>query len=327
MLRLVVFLLIQVLLYPVFLLGMIGYMLVIYLVNRREGISGTAYEPFMNRLFAHDLGTREDLPAKRLSRALPATHPLLWLMMMGPIYLGSRLSGYQPTFAQYPPERPIRLTGAVMMRTAFFDRTLEEVLPSVDQLVILGAGWDTRAYSLPADWPGRVFEVDAPATQQAKRQALDTVGISTARVTFVPVDFEATSWLEALCEQGFNPDQPTYLLFEGVSMYLTRQAVDETLADYATLHPGSVIAFDYLPEELIEARPPWRVIGRLIPLGMKLTYGEAFCFGVPTQPTAESALEQWLETRRLKLLDWDHAGEPTLYGACLAARARDAKQQ
>jgi methyltransferase (TIGR00027 family) len=321
-LRLFVFLAIQVLLYPLFLSGVIGYMLVIYLENRRKGVSGTAYEPFMNRLFAHDIGTRDDLPAKRLSRALPATQPVLWLLMMGPVYVGARVSGYLPSFAEYPPKRPVGLMSAVMMRTAFFDRTLEEVLPSVSQLVILGAGWDTRAYGLPEDWPGRVYEVDAPATQRAKRQALEAAEIETAHVTFVAVDFERSSWLDALCAQGFNPDQPAYLLFEGVSMYLTDTVVDETLASYSMLHPGSVIAFDYLPEELVQARPPWRLVGRLIPIAMKITYGEAFRFGVPTQPSAEIALEHWLAERKLKLLDWDHAGQPTLYGVCLVARAR-----
>jgi len=86
----------------------------------------------------------------------------------------------------------------------------------------------------------RLFEVDTLATQQVKREALSKAGLASDHVTFVETDFNQKSWLEALEEQGFDPSLPSFILWEGVTMYLTAGAVDE---------PGK------LADEAVEANP------------------------------------------------------------------------
>lgn len=114
------------------------------------------------------------------------------------------------------------------------------------QLVVLGAGFDTFAYRSPFGERLRVFEVDHPATQAWKRQRLAAVGIEVPdSLTFVGVDFEHESFVERLAENGFDPDARSFVFWLGVSMYLTEQAIDATLAAVAAWPGGGEIVFDY----------------------------------------------------------------------------------
>ena len=312
-----VFILIELLLYPVTLLGLILFMGVILFVNRPKGISGTTYEPFMNRLMWHEAGTRKDAATKQLAAMLPGTAPLIWALMMGPTRLAVKLSGFLPgLFRADVPQSNAPLMGSMVVRTRFFDRTLKQALPHIKQLVILGAGWDTRAYDLPAQWAGRTFEVDAPATQAVKVKALQEAGIDASHVTFVAVDFNETSWLSALKMQGFDPALPTCLLWEGVTMYLNEAAIDETLQIAASLADGSCIGFDYFGAELLNDS----LIGKLIPFAMSLTYGEKIISGIPMQPDPEEAARQYLADQGLLLQEFEQVRN--LYGFALAIPRR-----
>jgi methyltransferase (TIGR00027 family) len=266
----------------------------------------------------HDAGTRADPAAKRLAAHLPGTAPLIWLLMMGPTRLAMRVSGFRPQMVEYPPTGSVGLVSTMTVRTWFFDRTLNDELANIDQLVILGAGWDTRAFSLPADWSGRVFEVDAPATHRAKVQAISDSQLETSRATFVAVDFSESSWLEVLIDHDFDPELPTYVLCEGVTMYLEATDIADIFACMRKLGKGSVIGFDYIAAELIEARPPHTILGKLIPLGMKLTYGEKFGFGIPMQPNPAEALTGFLKEQKMELLQFETLSDGSIYGFGLA---------
>lgn len=197
-LRILLFGLVSLALAPISMLGLIAYMGALLLLNRRKGISGTAYEPFMGRMMMHDAGEREDVAAKKLSVTLPALPPPIWSLLMGPTMLAGRLSGYFPETFRYPGPRPAGLASAMGIRTEFFDRTLRASLDTAEQVVILGAGWGTRAYGILREWGHPVFEVDARPTQQAKLAALQKAGIDSSHVTFVEVDFNRQSWLQRL---------------------------------------------------------------------------------------------------------------------------------
>jgi methyltransferase (TIGR00027 family) len=312
--RILVFILIELILYPVTMLGVILFMGVILFVNRPRGISGTTYEPLMNRLMWHEMGTRSDAASKQLSAQLPATAPFIWGLVMGPTRLAAGISGFLPGMLRAnDAQSDAPLLNVMVVRARFFDRAIDQALPHVRQLVILGAGWDTRAYDLPAEWAGRVFEVDAPATQAVKVKALQEAGIDASHVTFVAVDFHKTSWLSALKAQGFDPELPTYLLWEGVTMYLNEAAINETLQTVASLADGSCIGFDYFGAELLNDT----LVGKLIPFGMALTYGEKIISGIPMQPDPEEAVRQYLAERGLVLQEFEQVRN--LYGFALAA--------
>jgi methyltransferase (TIGR00027 family) len=134
------------------------------------------------------------------------------------------------------------------LRTMVIDEHLREALGAeVRQLVILGAGLDGRAYRMTELARVRVFEVDHPATQQAKRRRAAALLATAQALTFVPVDFENDSLDAALQKAGHSRAEPTVWLWEGVVMYLTAPAIRETLRMIvARSAPGSALVVNYM---------------------------------------------------------------------------------
>jgi methyltransferase (TIGR00027 family) len=119
------------------------------------------------------------------------------------------------------------------------------------QYVVLGAGLDTFAYRNPHGRRLRVFEVDHPATQAWKRAQLREQTIALPRwLTFVPVDFEKDSLADRLRRAGFVRSAPAFISWLGVTMYLTKDAVMQTLQFVArSCARGSTIVFDFAPPD------------------------------------------------------------------------------
>src|SRR5271163_907419 len=147
------------------------------------------------------------------------------------------------------PYRPfsVSLRAFLVARSRYAEDLLARAVAAeqVRQYVLLGVGLDTFAYRNP--WPElRVFEVDHPATQQWKRELLQTSAIPIPpNLTYVPVDFECQSLPEQLQAAGFDPGQPTFFAWLGVVPYLTLPAFRATVAFVAAQPPGSGIALDY----------------------------------------------------------------------------------
>lgn len=115
------------------------------------------------------------------------------------------------------------------------------------QYVVLGAGLDTFALRNPyAANELRIFEVDHPATQEWKRQKLAAAGIAIPEtLTFAGVDFERETLADGLAHAGFDRSAPAFFSWLGVTMYLTEDAVMQTLEYIASTGPGGGIVFDY----------------------------------------------------------------------------------
>jgi methyltransferase (TIGR00027 family) len=138
-------------------------------------------------------------------------------------------------------------------RTKHLDTLLLGALEGVRQLVILGAGLDTRAYRFAGPLAGRrVFEVDHPGTAAWKRARLHRLGQSSAHVTYIAMDFTQDRLAERLAQAGYDAALPSFFLWEGVVMYLPREAVETTLAVIAGAAPGSTLAFDYVYRASLE---------------------------------------------------------------------------
>src|SRR3989442_14460325 len=175
-------------------------------------------------------------------------------------------------------------------RTTFFDAALARHLGNIDQLVILGAGYDTRSYRMPKDIHS--FEVDREKTQQTKRQMLKKAGLDTTGITFVPADFMTEDWLEKLVHAGFEPDKPSFFLWEAVTMYLDREAVESTLRKIAGLASGSVVAFDYFNADFIEAKGLYMNYARAVLNAI----GEPLRLGIASTPPARKHVAAFLKS-------------------------------
>ncbi|MBZ5633088.1 MAG: SAM-dependent methyltransferase [Acidobacteriia bacterium] len=202
------------------------------------------------------------------------------------------------------------LSSAIMMiiRTRFIEERLEHAIrDGVSQVVILGAGFDTRAYRLTELLKNaRVFEVDQTSTQEYKKRRIRETGIEIpANLTYVPVDFRHDKLGDVLAAAGYDSARKTFFIWEGVTMYLPEAAVDETLRWVAAQAPGSTIIFDFVGAMLIKfmatadlsmfPEAAQKAFERL----RKLTAGEPWIFGLPDTGEREFLAKLGLELREL----------------------------
>ena len=148
------------------------------------------------------------------------------------------------------------LGNSIRARVRYFDDFVERTCgEGLQQLVILGAGYDTRAYRLKGlNESVRVFEVDHPDTQAFKTGKIcEIFGTLPDHVAYVPIDFESEDLRDRLVANGYSPAKKTLFLLEGLIMYLPPEAVDETFAFIRNSSgPGSTILFDYYPLSTID---------------------------------------------------------------------------
>jgi methyltransferase (TIGR00027 family) len=201
-------------------------------------------------------------------------------------------------------------------RTSFYDAALERHLAGINQLVVLDAGFDTRAYRLPAGARVRCFEVDKPKTQEFKREMLKKAGVDTTRVTYVTADFLEEDWFEKLVDAGFEPDKPSFFLWESVTMYLDREAVESTLRKISGTAAGGGVAFDYFSAEIIEARSFFM---RYIRAVIDVT-GEPWRFGIDNTPPVRERVAEFLEFCGLSLEEQRNFGPETARKRAMAGR-------
>lgn len=154
--------------------------------------------------------------------------------------------------ARFPP-----METWLALRVAYLDRLVGTAVDrlSIRQIVILGAGYDTRAARLPRAGVS-FFEVDHPATQAAKRAQLGTLpGYPVDAARYVTCNFEREDPIERLAATGFDTREPALVIWEGVVPYLTEGAIRATASRLASgLDPRSLVAFDFVGKKLASGK-------------------------------------------------------------------------
>ena len=145
----------------------------------------------------------------------------------------------------------------LIARTRFIDDLIEKAATTgAEQYVILGAGYDLRAHRLDLPSSLRIFEVDQAEVQARKRSKLPENITNAANVTYVTVDFTHQSLAEQLTAAGFDKSKPTIFTLEGVSQYITKEAVSSTIEELATLiQTTSATFFISYVDELLNKDP------------------------------------------------------------------------
>lgn len=191
-----------------------------------------------------------------------------------------------------------RVPGArssAIARTKFIDDAIEASLgEGIEQLVILGGGFDSRAYRLPSLQRVRVFEVDHPDTQGAKRTALELLAPASENVRFVAIDFNEQDLAAVMTAAGYREAAQTFFLWEGVTNYLAEDAVDKTLRWCARASTGSRLLFTYVHRDVLTN--PSAFIGTEKLFESLEKFGEKWTFGI--EP---SRLGEFLAQRNLVL--------------------------
>ncbi len=187
-------------------------------------------------------------------------------------------------------------------RTRYIDEYVTECIDAgLKQLVILGAGYDSRAYRIEV-LKGKVtvFEVDHPATQKRKielvKKMMDPL---PSNVVYVPIDFNKETLLGRMSESGYNKNKKSLFIWEGVTPLLTAEAVDETLK-FVTKNSGSgsSIIFNYVLKSVVdgtcqveEAKEIRRSFSRGGILDFHSNKGDRLLFGIE-EGTIESFLSE-----------------------------------
>ena len=153
------------------------------------------------------------------------------------------------------------LARAVHVRTRYIDAVLEESLKTgARQVVILGAGLDSRAYRFDGEMQNRPrlrTRLSLQTQSYKKNRVLEIVRLAPDHVTFAPIDFTKQSLLDVLTGAGYDRKAKTIFIWEGVTMYIPEAAVDSTLRFVASnAAPGSRIVFDYFLESALRAPTP-----------------------------------------------------------------------
>jgi methyltransferase (TIGR00027 family) len=190
-------------------------------------------------------------------------------------------------------------TSAAARTRAIDDLLVRSLEDGAEQVVLLGAGYDTRALRLPALAKVPVFELDRRALIEAKTARL---GSTPERVRRVTIDFAADPVLEALERSGYDAGLPACFVWEGVTNYLTAEAADATFRAVASTAPGTRLIFTYVHRGAIDGSVEFEAADRL--RGKVEGVGEPWTFGLHA-----AELASYLEQRGLELLSDEGADD------------------
>jgi len=279
-------------------LGIIGFIAYIVPVLRDRGkMALSSYESLNWRMLYHINGSRYDPTSLQLARGLPATNILFRnLVLRGTLWV-CRFTDYLPTYVEYPPPDPTQINALIGARCHFYDNAILGHISAVNQVVILGAGWDSRAYGLLKNKDVKIFEVDTPATQTVKLDAIEKTGIDASHVTFVSCDLNRENWLDAITAYGFDPNKPTYILWEAVTMYIEEQAVHKTFQIISSLPSGSAVSFDVQTRGWYDDTDKGKLLGWIF----KKFYGDPFKCGFTITSDFSDWMSEYLNKYQLVL--------------------------
>jgi len=200
---------------------------------------------------------------------------------------------------------------AGIARTKWIDDEVNLALKTCMQLVLLGAGFDTRAYRLKAAQRINTFELDRPGTSVLKQAVLrKEIGSLPKQVKFVNINFNTQSVIDVLSRAGFDEMQRTCVVWEGVTNYLSPEAVDGIFRQIAQAAGGSVLLFTYVDRKVLDE--PELFFGAEKLLSRLRSYEETWTFGF-----YPDEIERYLAERKLRLLQdigvaevWQHECRP-----------------
>lgn len=228
--------------------------------------------------FARGIGVRGDAPDPVACGLVPAP-----FAQMLDAY--GRAAGWRSALRPAARGLSLGMIDHITLRTAAIDRALRTALADgVEQVVILGAGLDARAWRLPGLAAADVFEVDHPASQAYKKSRIGRLEPLARSVSFVPCDFERERLGDVLAGSDHDLARPTFWIWEGVTMYLRRTSVVASLGvvDERSA-PGSRLAVTYVLPEYVPLPGP---AARALVHGVFHAFGEPLVGGMEPEEMA-----------------------------------------
>ena len=181
------------------------------------------------------------------------------------------------------------LSSSILARVRYFDDFVgAQIGKGLEQLVILGAGYDTRAYRIEKLKKNiKVFEVDHPNTQSFKIQKINEIfGTIPDYVTYIPVDLETQELSKNLMINGYQPNKKTLFIMEGLIMYIPQKSIEKIFSFISkNSGTGSSIIFDYYPESVVNGSNKLEIAKNI--RKFVIQQGEPLKFGIEDGRTEE----------------------------------------
>jgi len=307
-LQVITYRLIQIAFLPATLIALIILNYKALVISKKFGVDYTAEKVLQLRCKMHLLGVRKDEDSITLYKTLPIASFNSLRILVAPTILINKITGFRPVSMKIPGKKETSIFQYIYVRTLEFDKIFKKNVNEVEQVVVMGAGYDLRVLKYAKGKGIKVYELDQPPIQQLKKHCLNSTGLIQEWISYVSVDFNKESWSDKLLENGFDRNKKTFFLWEGVASYLNEPVVSKTLQTLKSISPQeSIISFDYNSTQYNEAKGTFmeRTIVRL----MRMT-GKTFKFGIDTSKAKKNA-ELFLSKHDLKLKDLTLIGQDT----------------
>ena len=267
-------------------------------ISKKLGVSQTAIEIIHARYTMHVFGLRNDPYSVSLAEALPNAAPRAVVLSIYPLLLAHKITGQYRIYMRKPAVGSENVGDMVPVRTSHIDGFLRKLLPDVTNFVSLGAGMDTRSLLFRHE-DIHAIEIDQAHNQEFKLSILETLQDDYSSVCYIPVDFESDDLFAKLGESGsFAVDRPTAYLWEGVTLYLSEEAVRKTLRTLKEESaPGSHLICDFYSLKFLKTL-------RKAPGASTLeATGEDLRFGLDFTSEWEDRLRMFIESEGLTLTE------------------------
>ncbi len=201
--------------------------------------------------------------------------------------------GYETAMQEIEVASMVR---AMAERTRFIDEAMQRAgAGGITQYLVLGAGFDSHAYRFQEQLAhARMYEVDRPPTSEFKQRRVQAaLGAPPKNLTYVAADLERESLGDVLARHGYDLSQRTFIIMEGVTMYVREEPLRETFRFFAAHAPGSSVVFDFATRAMIDGmnaldlqRIPPAARGPVERI-MKMIEHEPWVFGIPLDSERE----------------------------------------
>jgi len=262
-LSIIIYTIVQILFIPLTIIGILLIVIKQFTVSKYLRISSTAVDVVSVRWAMDIFDIKEDKISRRLFRHLPNASLIGHWMVMYPTYLRYKISkDYNGFFSSKKAGKEF-FGNPTTNRTLYIDKYISKHTNTAKQLVVLGAGFDTRCYEKLSGECPNLYEIDLPNTQRIKIETLKKAKINAANVKFVTANLTKKDWSTKLLNSGFDPNLKTVFLMEGITVYLNENNVLDILNSISEFAlAGSAILVDFYSNKFVGlSRLPNKVEG------------------------------------------------------------------
>ncbi len=294
-LSIVVYIIVQILFIPFAIIGVFLILIKQFTVSRYLKISSTAVDNVSVRWAMDIFDIKEDKTSTQLFKHLPNASLIGHWMVMYPTYLRYKISNKYNGFFSSKDSGKEFFGNPITNRTIYFDKYITNHQDTAKQLVILGAGFDTRCYGKLSGGCPNLYEIDLPNTQKIKIKTLEKAKIDSSNVNFVTADLRKSDWSTKLKEKGFNPSLKSVFLLEGITVYLNEENVLEILNKICEIaSKDSVVLVDFYSTKFVNfSRLPKK--------------SEGYKFGLDLRDS--NNFEEFINKTNLKLKNHNYLGQ------------------